>query len=79
MLGRGRRFFAVANSTRKIGPVILQRRRVIAPSIAPGRIFFNKPLPPGFGRAKKRAGEKILEREVQLTRVRSLAHEEEQK
>jgi hypothetical protein len=61
ILGTGRRFFAVANSTRKIGPVILQRRRVIAPSIAPGRIFFNKPLPPGFGREKKALAKKFLE------------------
>jgi hypothetical protein len=28
--------------------VMFQRRKVIASSIAPGRIFFNKPLPPAF-------------------------------
>jgi hypothetical protein len=55
----GQRFFAVASSTRKIGMVIFQRRKVIAPSIALSCIFFNKPSPPGFGREKKRSGEEI--------------------
>jgi len=49
----GRRFFAVANSTRKIGIVIFQRRRVIAPSIAPGRIFLQQTVAAGFRREKK--------------------------
>jgi hypothetical protein len=53
MIRKARPFFAVASSTRKIGTVIFQRRRVIAPSIAPGRIFFNKPLPPAFVAKKK--------------------------
>jgi len=38
--------------------VIFQRRKVIAPLIALGRIFFNKPPPPGLV-AEKRAGEGI--------------------
>jgi hypothetical protein len=33
--------------------VIFQRRTLIASSIAPGRIFFNKPLPPAFVAKKK--------------------------
>jgi len=33
--------------------VIFQRRKVIATSIALGRIFFNKLLPAGFRRGKK--------------------------
>jgi hypothetical protein len=53
--------FAVANSTRKMGPVIFQRRKVIAPSIALSRIFFNKPLPPGFVAEKTRWPTKFLE------------------
>ena len=43
-----RRFFAVASSTPKIGMVIFQRRRVIVPLIALGRIFFNKLPSPSF-------------------------------
>ena len=43
-----RRFFAVASSTRKIGMVIFQRRRLIVPLIELGRIFFNKLPSPSF-------------------------------
>ena len=43
---------ARSNSTRKIGRLILQRRRAIAPSIAPSRIFFKKPAGSLVCRAK---------------------------
>jgi hypothetical protein len=41
--------------------VIFQRRSVIAPSIAPGRIFFNKPSPPGFVAKKSALAKKFPE------------------
>jgi hypothetical protein len=68
----GPAFFAVANSTRKIGMVIFQRRRVIAPSIAPGRIFFNKPLPPAFVAKKKRWRRNFLDESYKTAQPVSL-------
>ena len=46
------RLFAVANSTRKMRWSICQRRKLIARSIAPGCIFFNKTGAAPFSRAK---------------------------
>jgi hypothetical protein len=57
----GPALFGVASSTGKIGMVIFQRRKVIAPSIAPGRIFFNKPSPPGFVAKKSALAKKFPE------------------
>jgi hypothetical protein len=47
--------------------VMFQRRRVIAPSIAPGRIFFNKPLPAGFVAEKSALAENSQNEEEQST------------
>src|SRR5258707_6528917 len=49
------RILGVSNSTRKIRRLIFQRRRVIAPSIAPSRILFNKPAGSLVCRAKKKS------------------------
>src|ERR1700720_959679 len=49
------RILGVSNSTRKIGRLILLRRRVIAPSIEPSRNFFSKPAGSWFVAQKKSA------------------------
>jgi len=53
--------------------VMFQRRRVIAPSIALGRIFFNKPLSAGFVAEKSPQAKKFLESELQNSAAGELA------
>jgi hypothetical protein len=61
--------------------VIFQRRRVVAPSIALGRIFFNKPLPPAFvAKKKKHRRRNFLDESYKTAQPVSLpAREQEQK
>ena len=72
---KDRRFFAVASSTRKIGMVIFQRRRVIVPLIALGRIFFNKLPSPSFVAEKAHWRINSSNNRYKRPRVSGAAHE----